>query len=440
MASERQVVSFEQLLSEPVRNGIYKPKGFHGRGTKIVNMGELFAHSRLRAVPMKRVELSESESERFILSEGDLLFARRSLVAEGAGKCSIVMDIDEPTTFESSIIRARPDRAKADPLYLYYFFNSRIGLHCLDAIRRQVAVAGVTGSDLSRLEIPIPPLSEQRAISHILGTLDDKIELNRRMNETLEAMARAIFKSWFVDFDPVRAKAEGRDHGLPKHIEDFFPDRFDDSELGEIPVGWKVVSFLDVADLLSGGTPSTTIAEYWNGDIPWVSAKDVSGASGKFLLETEKTISQLGVDNSSTKILPAFTTIITARGTVGSYCLLGKEMAMNQTNYGLRARNGIGSYFVFFSTVEMIDRLRQHAYGTIFDTITTKTFHDTMIIKPPKPVLEKFEIFVKHIMAKVLSNEHESRTLSTLRDTLLPKLISGELRVKYADKFLEATL
>jgi len=99
MASERQVVSFEQLLSEPVRNGIYKPKGFHGRGTKIVNMGELFAHSRLRAVPMKRVELSESESERFILSEGDLLFARRSLVAEGAGKCSIVMDIDEPTTF-----------------------------------------------------------------------------------------------------------------------------------------------------------------------------------------------------------------------------------------------------------------------------------------------------------------------------------------------------
>jgi len=293
---------------------------------------------------------------------------------------------------------------------------------------------------LSRLEIPIPPLSEQRAISHILGTLDDKIELNRRMNETLEAMARAIFKSWFVDFDPVRAKAEGRDHGLPKHIEDFFPDRFDDSELGEIPVGWKVVSFLDVADLLSGGTPSTTIAEYWNGDIPWVSAKDVSGASGKFLLETEKTISQLGVDNSSTKILPAFTTIITARGTVGSYCLLGKEMAMNQTNYGLRARNGIGSYFVFFSTVEMIDRLRQHAYGTIFDTITTKTFHDTMIIKPPKPVLEKFEIFVKHIMAKVLSNEHESRTLSTLRDTLLPKLISGELRVKYADKFLEATL
>ena len=129
MAGEWTTARFEQLLSEPVRNGIYKPKEFHGRGTKIVNMGELFAHPRLRAVPMKRVELSESELERFALTKGDLIFARRSLVAEGAGKCSVVLDVNEATTFESSIIRARPDVAKVDPLYLYYFFNSTPGLH-----------------------------------------------------------------------------------------------------------------------------------------------------------------------------------------------------------------------------------------------------------------------------------------------------------------------
>ena len=197
---------FESLLAEPVRNGIYKQKAFHGRGPKIVNMGEIFAHPRLHAVPMKRVELSESERERFLISPRDLLFARRSLVAEGAGKCCVVLDVDEPTAFESSIIRARPDSTKADSLYLYYFFNSSLGFYHLDTIRRQVAVAGITGSDLAKLVIPVPPLSEQRAIAHILGTLDDKIELNRRMNETLEAMARALFKSWFVDFDPVRAK------------------------------------------------------------------------------------------------------------------------------------------------------------------------------------------------------------------------------------------
>ena len=120
------------------------------------------------------------------------------------------MEVDEPTTFESSIIRARPIPEEADSLFLYYLFDSAFGKYILGTILRHVAVAGITGSDLARLPIPLPPLSEQRAIAHILGTLDDKIELNRQMNATLVAMARALFKSWFVDFDPVRAKAEHR--------------------------------------------------------------------------------------------------------------------------------------------------------------------------------------------------------------------------------------
>lgn len=247
MAGEWRSVAFGQLLAEPVRNGIYKQKEFHGRGAKIVNMGELFSHPRLRAVPMKRVELSDSESDRFSLAEGDLLFARRSLVAEGAGKCCVVLETDGPTTFESSIIRARPDRTQVDPLFLFYYFNSTSGLHGLDSIRRQVAVAGITGSDLARLEIAVPPLPIQHAIAHILGTLDDKIELNRRMSETLEAMARALFKSWFVDFDPVRAKAEGRDSGLPKALAGLFPDSFEHSDLGELPNGWEVKALDEVA-------------------------------------------------------------------------------------------------------------------------------------------------------------------------------------------------
>lgn len=253
MAGEWNSVPFEQLLAEPVRNGLYKSKEFHGRGAKIVNMGELFAYPRLRSVPMKRIELSDSETSRFALEEGDLIFARRSLTAQGAGKCSVVLEIDEPTTFESSIIRARPNQKKALPLYLYYYFNSPLGFHSLDTIRRQVAVAGITGSDLAKLEIPVPPISEQRAIAHVLGTLDDKIELNRRMNETLEAIARAMFKSWFVDFDPVRAQMNGeppesicRRLGLTSDLLDLFPDRLVDSELGEIPEGWEVkpLSFL----------------------------------------------------------------------------------------------------------------------------------------------------------------------------------------------------
>ena len=257
---------FEELLDEPVRNGIYKSKEHHGHGVKIVNMGEIFAHPRLRAVPMKRVGLSESEIERFAIAKGDLLFARRSLVAEGAGKCCVVLDVDEPTTFESSIIRARPAAATSDPLYLYYFFCSPPGLHRLDTIRRQVAVAGITGKDLSALEIPAPPLPDQRAIAHILGALDDKIELNRSMNATLEAMARALFRSWFVDLDPVRAKMERLDTGLPKEVADLFPDRLVDSELGEIPKGWAVGTLGDIAAAPRSGIDPGQVAD----DTPYI--------------------------------------------------------------------------------------------------------------------------------------------------------------------------
>jgi type I restriction enzyme S subunit len=428
MASEWQTIRLERLLAEPVRNGIYKPKSFHGRGAKIVNMGELFAHPRLRAVPMKRVELSESEAERFILASGDLLFARRSLVAEGAGKCIVVLDVNEPTTFESSIIRARPDRTKAEPLYLYYFFNSAAGLHCLDTIRRQVAVAGITGSDLSRLEIPIPPLSEQRAIAHILGTLDDKIELNRRMNETLEAMARAIFKSWFVDFDPVRAKAEGCDPGLPKPISDLFPDRFEDSELGEIPREWQVGTLAEEIEIIGGGTPKTSVPEYWGGDILWFSVVDAPASTDVWVIDTEKKITEAGLNNSSTQLLPKGTTIISARGTVGKCALVGHPMAMNQSCYGIRGKERCGNYYGYFSIRNEVSDLQQQTHGSVFNTITRTTFGHVDKIVPPIDMINVFDRTVEPLMARVLANLYEYQTLTVLRDTLLSKLLS----VKYA--------
>ena len=249
---------FASVLNGGTRNGIYKPKSFHGRGAKIVNMGELFANPRLFAIPMKRIELTTVEREKFLLQPGDLLFARRSLVAEGAGKCIVVCETDEETTFESSIIRARPDTEKVDSFFLFYLFNAPYGRYALGSILRQVAVSGITGTDLVELEIPLPPLDAQRAIAHILGSLDDKIELNRRTNQTLEEMARAIFKSWFVDFDPVRAKAEGRKpNGMEADTAALFPDGFEDSELGKIPRGWQTDEIGNVVQVVGGGTPST---------------------------------------------------------------------------------------------------------------------------------------------------------------------------------------
>lgn len=177
MAEKWPEVAFGELLDGSTRNGVYKSKEHHGKGVKIVNMGELFAHPRLGDVPMKRVHLDEDEIAKASLKTGDLLFARRSLVAEGAGRCSIVVDVREPTTFESSIIRARPNLGITDSLFLFYFFSSPQGRQLVGTILRQVAVSGITGSDLVRLYVPLPPLPEQRAIASILGALDDKIPL-----------------------------------------------------------------------------------------------------------------------------------------------------------------------------------------------------------------------------------------------------------------------
>src|SRR5690606_5493274 len=149
--------------------------------------------------------------------------------------------------------------------------------------------------DIKRLRIHLPPLSEQREIARILGSLDDKIELNRRMNETLEATARAIFKSWFVDFDPVRAKAEGRQpEGMDAETAALFPDSFEESELGLIPKGWRVGRLSETIQIIGGGTPKTSVQEYWDGDIFWFSVKDIPADSDVFVIETERRITQAG--------------------------------------------------------------------------------------------------------------------------------------------------
>lgn len=188
---------FEKLFELPLQNGLTRPRAVRGSGTKMINMKELFTNSRIGDIPMDRVPLSNKEADKYSLKSGDLLFARQSLVLSGAGKCAIILDIREPMTFESHIIRARLNPKLAVPAFYYYFFASAVGRIAIKSIIEQVAAAGIRGSDLAKLTVPVPPLPEQCAIAHILGTLDDKIDLNRQTNTMLEEMARATFKSWF---------------------------------------------------------------------------------------------------------------------------------------------------------------------------------------------------------------------------------------------------
>jgi type I restriction enzyme S subunit len=293
------------------------------------------------------------------------------------------------------------DEREADYRYLFYqFLNAKAQLKQLATGAAQQNLSGLL---IKSLRFPFPLMEEQRAIARVLGSLDDKIELNRRMNETLESLAQTLFQEWFVA--PTQA-------GLPK--------------------GWHKSPILHLAKLLSGGTPKTERKDYWNGDILWASAKDVSQCRQTFLLTTERTITQEGLEESATQMIPAFCTVVVARGaTTGRMVLFGHEMAMNQTCYALASATGTPFALYCLLRHEM-DKLVHSAHGSVFDTITTSTFDSSEVVLPPKEAVEGFEATVSPLFRRILANTEESRTLAGLRDTLLPRLLSGEIRVPEA--------
>jgi len=370
-----------------------------------------------------------SQKSRF--RRGDILFGklrpyfRKVVLAPFDGICST----------DIWTVRAKPG---TDQRFLFYWMASAEFVETATRASEGTRMPRAQWRFLERLEREVPGIDEQRAIAHILGSLDDKIELNRRMNETLEQIAQAIFKSWFVDFEPVKAKAAGRQPvGMDAATAALFPDSFEDSPLGKIPRGWRVEPLSDTIELQAGGTPRTDVPDYWNGDIPWISAKDVTAAGSIYITATERSITRAGVDRSSTRVLPRDTTVVTARGTVGACALTGREMAMNQTCYSARGKPDFGSLYTFFSLRQQIAALRQQTHGTIFDTITRSTFSGVPVVVPPPRLRHAFEAVARPMADLMLANQQQLATLAAIRDALLPRLMSGEIRVKDAERFLE---
>ena len=321
--------------------------------------------------------------------------------------------------------------AISDQRFLFYLLRSESFAHyAANSAAGRANEARLPVANLERFEFPLPPLAEQKAIAAVLGALDDKIELNRRMNATLEAMARALFQSWFVDFDPVRAKLDGRPAAaLDPATAALFPAAFQETSLGPIPHGWEVCPLSEKIQLLSGGTPKTSEPTYWDGDIPWYSVRDAPSETDVWVINTDKHVTKLGIANSAAQIFPEKTTIISARGTVGKLALTAVPMAMNQSCYGVRGITGYGDYFTYYSLREATAQLQQRTHGTVFDTITTETFKTLDCIFPTPKITAAFDKLVEPLLGQIRANLHQSRTLATLRDTLLPKLLSGELSV-----------
>ena len=288
------------------------------------------------------------------------------------------------------------------------------------------------------LPVSLPPLHEQRAIAHNLGTLDDKIELSRRMNETLEALARALFKSWFVDFDPVRAKMEGRDPEIPKHLAALFPDRLVDSELGEIPERWEVKPLSNCASLNPESWSSTNIPEV-------VNYVDLTKTKWGVIEEFQRFLWK-DAPSRAKRILRAGDTIVgTVRPGNGSYSLIGCKGLTGSTGFAvLRPLHSKFREFTYLAATapENIRRLAHRADGAAYPAVGPEVVLQTEVAMPcvDEGVLSNFSRFVAPVLNRSDLYNKESRTLGAIRDALLPKLISGDLRLKNADSTLRRVL
>lgn len=281
----------------------------------------------------------------------------------------------------------------------------------------------LTQGNLNRIPVTAPSIEEQKRIAHILGTLDDKIELNRRINTTLEAMARALYQSWFVNFDPVRRNAEGGEF-RPEDV--LFPDSFKDSAVGDIPLGWTVERVGDVVDCVGGGTPSTKEPMFWDDGVHhWTTPKDFSSLQSPILIDTSRKLTKAGIAKISSGLLPAGTLLLSSRAPVGYLAISAIPVAINQGFIAMKCNDRASNYFMLNWCQTNMAEIKNRATGTTFPEISKNSFRPISVILPPKALMAEYTAKVAPLYAQVTANLNQSRTLAKLRDTLLPSLLSG---------------
>jgi type I restriction enzyme S subunit len=445
----------ERPLGELVR--LKKGVSYQGRylgqpGPRLLGLGAISPGGGIKLSAARTYSGPIKETQR--IAPGEMLVALTDITQDGRilGSPALVprtADDDYAVTHHVARIEI-VDSSALDTRFLFYFLRLREVQEYFRGVATGTTVRAVSIQDVEAYPARLPPISEQRAIAHILGTLDDKIDLNRRMSETLEAMARALFRSWFVDFDPVRAKAEGRGPGLPKHIADLFPSRLVGSELGEIPEGWEAGVLENALDELEvGGRPRGGVASYTEG-VPSIGAESIIGL-GIFDYSKTKYVPE-DYFNRMTKghIKTRDVLLYKDGGRPGEFephvTLVGdgfpfERAAINEHVYRLRARPDVGQSFLFLwlSSELVMDEMRIRGTGVAVPGLNSTQVKSLTTLFPTSPVLEAFALHVEPLVGRVLAACNESRALAALRDVLLPRLISGELRVNAAEQSVAST-
>jgi len=325
--------------------------------------------------------------------------------------------------------------ARANTRFLMYsLLNTDIYSYLTGAVMPKL-----TQGNLNRITLACPPRGIQEDIVGALGTLDDRITLLRETNATLEAVAQALFKSWFVDFDPVRAKMEGRTpEGMDEATAALFPDGLEESALGLVPRGWRVMPIGDAVEAVGGATPDTKKGDFWEPAVHcWTTPKDLSGIPSPVLLDTERKLSDQGLAKIGSGLLPVGTLLLSSRAPIGYMALAQVPLAINQGYIAMLSGGLLPPLYMLFWCQLNMEIIKARANGSTFMEISKKAFRPIPALVPPPELVSAFVNIAEAMFSRLVANERQAQTLATLRDTLLPRLISGQLRLPQAESALE---
>ncbi|ENO7781362.1 restriction endonuclease subunit S [Escherichia coli] len=391
--------------------------------------------------------------------QGDLVFPHRGSIGEVG-----IIEKEQRYVLSSSLMKLTCASDKACPKFIYYFFKSQKGKHELLKNASQVGTPGIGQplSSLKSIELPLPPLKTQEKIARILGDLDKQIQLNQQINQTLERIVQSLFKSWFVDFEPVKIKMAilgaggGKEdatisamtaisgkqpdelaifksehpesYAELKMIAELFPSSMQDNDSGKVPSGWTLSEIGNEVDVVGGSTPSTKIPQFWdNGDINWTTPKDLSDLKDKILIKTERKITKDGLNKISSGLLPVNTVLMSSRAPVGYLALAKIPVAINQGYIAMKCDYDLSPEFILQWCSANMPEIISRASGTTFAEISKKNFNQIPLIKPSMKLVEYYTKQAGNIYSLIEKNSIINNELTEIRDTLSPKFFSGEI-------------
>ncbi|MDO3679819.1 restriction endonuclease subunit S [Paenibacillus ehimensis] len=407
-------------------SGLSKSRSEFGFGYPFLTFKDVFDNY---FVPNKLESLAnttEKERETYSIKAGDIFITRTSETQDELGKTSVALNDYPEATFNgfTKRLRLKPNvNAKVHSKYIGYYLRSSKVRNQIYSFSSMTTRASLNNSMISTIEIQLPELDVQKKIASILSALDDKIELSNRMNKVLEQMAQAIFKQWFVDFEFPNENGEPykSSGGEMEWCE----------ELGkEIPKGWKVGTVADLGTVVGGGTPSSSNEEYFADlGIPWITPKDLSTNKSKFIYRGSRDISEAGLKNSAAKLLPEGTVLFTSRAPIGYIAIAGNPVATNQGFKSIIPSDEIGAEFVYCFLKENLTAIENMATGSTFKEVSGSVLKNITALLPDPCVIKQFSGAIGIQNDKIKNNEKQLEYLTNLRDTLLPKLLSGEIDV-----------